>query len=412
MSKWLNLLIPILDDEALFEENRNETYQEDLIEESKMVKNLQGSFEETPESEPTVEEDKRKFFNSFRFPLNLDPRGFRLKMKLKYGINSDPIKIIFMGRDLKNLFNIIIKGCRIYFFSKDNKNNSYLYDSSPLFLSKNSSDDLKLIMEWSEKTFRVSAVRPDNTQVALGSIVKTDSPLIASGSAFIGEALIPLQIEWNFTNKPVNTKFDCLINYFEKRCKSNSIWIVDTSNKRFLPLKADNGFLKVAFQFPPKEKLPVILRMVEDKELAVTIEFFLDQMVVHVNGDSFKHFFLDEYQEGEWLNLDLVPISNLSLNYLIQVLKIACSKKIFGFKSTSSCLGSSKDPGKESCENELIENIARSGKILGRGYGVPKNEFKTVNWIEKIEISNTSNYSNNFKLLMAIDEEIIGKYNN
>ncbi|OII74995.1 uncharacterized protein cubi_03105 [Cryptosporidium ubiquitum] len=406
--------------ETLFEEFRNETKQEDLVEKVEIVKNLQDSLEVILESEPIVTENRRKFSNNFGFPLNLNPRGFNLMMKIKYGRNSEPIKIIFMGRDLRNLFNIIIKECRIYLFSKDNKSNGYFYDSSPLFLPKNSSDYLHLMMEWSEETFRVSAVRPDNTQVALGSIVKTDSPLIASGSAFMGETLIPLQIEWNFTNKPINVRFYCLINYFEGRCKSNSIRILDTSNKRFLSLKADRGFLKVAFQFPPKNKLPVNLKMIGDKELAVTIQFFLDQMVVHVNSNSFKHFFLNEYQEGEWLNLDLVPISNLSLKYLIQTLKIACSTRIFGLKSTNSCLDSikegnsstkdrNKDSAKGSCENDFLQNIARSGKILDRGYKLPKKkELKTFNLTEETEISDTSNSNNNFKLLMAIDEEIIG----
>ncbi|POM82674.1 hypothetical protein CmeUKMEL1_03575 [Cryptosporidium meleagridis] len=350
-----------------------------------------------------------KFFNTFRFPINLNPKGFRLGMRIKFGASSSPIKIIFLGRDLKNLLNIIIKGCRIYLFSKDNKGSGFFYDSSPLFISKNATEDLQLIMDWTENTFIVSAIRPDNSQVALGGIVKTDSPLVASGSAFIGESLNPLQIGWSFKNMPVNSRFECLISHFEERCKSNSIQITNILYESFPGIKADRGFLKVAFQFPPKESLPVTLRIMQDKELLVSIQFSLDQMVIHEAGKSFKHFFINKYQEGEWLNLDLIPISNLSLNYLIFILRTLCSKRIFDLKSTSSCLESSQEgsnptkeyrdqgPKKGSCENEFLQNIARSRKILGREYG--------VSGTQQFEAFHSSNV---FKLLLAIDEEIIG----
>ncbi|KAH8582676.1 uncharacterized protein ELE39_001332 [Cryptosporidium sp. chipmunk genotype I] len=392
--------------EILLGESRNDGNQENLLENSEDTERSEGYSGEILDLVKNFIANTNNFFSTFRFPVNLNPRGFSIGMRLKYRMNSDPIKIIFIGRDLRNLLNIIIKECRIYLFSKD-KSNGFLYDSSPLFISKNSSEDLQLIMDWTENTFRVSAIMPDNSQVALGSIVKTDSPLIASGSAYVGEALNPLQVEWNFKNRPLNARFECLINYFEERCKSNSIQMSNTSDKNFPGLKADRGFLKIAFQFPPKERLPVSLRMMEGEELALNIQFSLDQMVIHESGKSFKHFFLNRYQEGEWLNLDLVPISNLSLSYLTLILKTVCSRKIFELKSTSGCFESNlneNNPTRGSCENEFLQNIARSGKILGRVYGIPNSqEFETFN---------TFNSSSGFKLLMAIDEEIIGKQKN
>ncbi|OLQ18099.1 hypothetical protein ChUKH1_17990 [Cryptosporidium hominis] len=394
---------------SLFEGSRNDTNYESQLEKFGGIQRQEGFSGENLDQDKDPIISTVKFFNTFRFPLNLNPKGFRLGMRIKYGASSNPIKIIFIGRDLKNLLNIIIKECKIYLFSKDNKSSGFFYDSSPLFISKNSTEDLQLIMDWTENTFRVSAVRPDNSQVALGGIVKTDSPLVAFGSAFIGEALNPLQIGWSFKNMPGNSRFEYLISYFEERCKSNSIQITNILYESFPGIKADRGFLKVAFQFPPKERLPVTLRIMEDKELVMSIQFSLDQMVIHEGGKSFKHFFLNKYQEGEWLNLDLVPISNLSLNYLIFILKTLCSKRIFDLKSTSSCLESSQEgnnPAKEyrkhdskkgSCKNEFLQNIARSGKILGREYGVPESQQ-----------FDAFHSGNGFKLLFAIDEEIIG----
>ncbi|KAJ1613751.1 hypothetical protein OJ253_66 [Cryptosporidium canis] len=352
---------------------------------------------------------RKKFFSTFGFPLNLDHRGFKLGMKLERGSISNKVRIIFMGRDLRNLLNIVIDGCRIYLFSKDEKNSSYLYDSSPLFLPKNNTESLQLIMSWSEKTFRLFEARPDNSLVALGSIVKTDSPLAGSGSAFIGDDILPLKIEWSFENLPIVAGFDCLINYFEQRCKSNSVRIGGTSELGFLGLRPDQGFLKIAFQFPPSERLPVTLRMMKDGDLEVEIQFFLDQMIIHSNRNSFKHFFLNNYQEGEWLNLDLVPISNLSLDYLTLVLKKVCSRKIFGFKGITSCFEINQkedppgepiyNPHKNTCKNEFLQNIERSGKILSHGYGIQKNQ-------QEGSFQQTPETSS--KIFMAIDHEIIG----
>lgn len=322
-----------------------------------------------------------------------------------------------MGRNLRNLLNFVIDDCRVYLISKNEQNKVNLYDSSPLFFAKNSSEDLQLVMDWSEETFVLSTVRPDNSLVALGSIVKTNSPLIISGSAFVGEELTPLQIEWSFANQPTSTDFRCLISFFEERCKSNSILMSSVSDPGFLGLKANQGFLKVAFQFPPKERLPVSLRMLQDWEMGVEIHFSLDQMVIHAEGNSFKHFFQEDYHEGEWMNLDLIPISNLSLDYLNRVLRVACPRKIFELKGSSSCLEMARKRGSlgqreshshqvgGSCERELLRNIERSGMVLSRGYEVPdEREAEAPGW------TGGAGPDTGFRLLMAIEDEIIGKF--
>lgn len=404
------------DQETKSKEPESETGLKSLLEDGKEARATGEHEEGTLDPGPGDSSRTGKFSSTFGFPLNLNPKGFRLEMRLKRGALSRKIRIIFMGRNLRNLLNFVVEGCRVHLFSKDEQNNSYLYDSSPLFLPKNSSEDLNLVMDWSQQTFLLSAVRPDNSLVALGSIVKTDSPLITSGSAFVGEELVPLQIEWSFTNRPVDTSFDCLISHFEERCKSNSVRMSGVSDLGFLGLSSDRGFLKVAFQFPPRERLPVSIRMMQGGELGATISFSLDQMVIHAEGNSFKHFFQEVYQEGEWLNLDLIPISNLSLDYLTRVLRHACPRRILDLKGGSSCLEtvrkdaslflreSRSHPTKDSCEGEFLQNLERSGMVLTRAYKVlDKQETEAPAW------TGGADSAAGFRMLMAIDDEIIGK---
>ncbi|KAF7458106.1 hypothetical protein HWI79_1308 [Cryptosporidium felis] len=346
--------------------------------------------------------------NSFFFPVHLNPNGFRLKMRIHQEIGIYPIKVIFTGRDLKNLINIVIEDCRIYLFSKIERNKGYLFDSSPLIFPMKKALSLNLFLDWFEETFRISTVNQDGSHIPLASIVKTDSPLVASGSAFIGDFFDPLQIEWELFNSLTNPYFGCRINYYEERCKSNSVEISKNLKSNFLGLKPDEGYLKIAFQLPPKFKLPVEIP-IEDGE-NIKFLFFHDQMVIKTKEILLKHFFSEAYIEGEWINLDLVPISHSSLNFLIYKLGVECQQKFPGGKY--DCLGLERNKNLESleseeeanlCKVELRDNLERSKQIAIQRIKSPENSERNLTKIIDLKPS-----GNNSRLFIAIDNEIIG----
>ncbi|KAH7648449.1 hypothetical protein FG379_000373 [Cryptosporidium bovis] len=335
------------------------------------------------------EKEKTVVTHSFKFPFRLNPSGFRLLMKIRIESTFYPITIIFVGRDLKRLINIVIESCRAYIFS-ENRKGGYFYDSSPLLFPVKDTNYIELVMDWFNETYTISTLN-NGHQTALGNNVRVNSPLVTAGFAFIGKEFRPITIGWVFENDPFISDFSCEISYYEERCKSYSIVILENKHKHFNGININEGFLKVAFQYPPKYKLPVKLNIGKK----IVVEFDYEKLTVKSrNKPSKTHFFFDKYEEGEWINLDLVPISIDLINSLNSTMKNNMNTQEYNINISANS---------SHCLKEVLGNINRYNRIIF------KNNYSVLNKkMNETSIEDKYGKPNPYKLLFAIDNEIIG----
>ncbi|KAH8739721.1 hypothetical protein FG386_001428 [Cryptosporidium ryanae] len=336
------------------------------------------------------EEVKTYITHSFKFPFRLNPNGFRLLMKIKVESTFHPITIVFIGKDLKRLINIVIESCKLHIFSK-NRKGTHFYDSSPLLHPIKSTNYIELIMDWFDETYILSTLN-NGYQIALVNNVRVNSPLINAGFSFIGREFKPITIEWVFENNPFFSNFTCEIGYYEGRCKSYSIDILENKHKNFEGMSVNEGFIKVAFQYPPNYKIPVKLAIGKE---GLVIEFHYEKLIIRFNSDTLEtHFFSDKYEEGEWLNLDLVPISTDLINYIDSTTQDKLKTSTQKYDSNSS-------ENSSYCFKEVLGNINRHSRII----------FRNTNYYfpNETSIKSKDGKPNTYKLFFAIDNEIIGK---
>ncbi|KAL7066499.1 hypothetical protein ACR3K2_30390 [Cryptosporidium serpentis] len=248
--------------------------------------------------------------NFFPFPVHKMDSGFTLTMGILLDKNiTYPMNIKFIGRNQQIVISLFIEDCKIYAIAPRNNFGVKPFDSSPLPEPISTRNKFELLFLWDNEKYEV-IYKNSRLYIPLISIVNTRSALIAYGIAFLGK-LEPLDILWNYKNRYLNQKYICNISNYEGRCKSSEI-MFDTKNTTFNGWDPNIGFLKLAFQYPSTNILPIQLNIESiNNEIIGTAMFYQKNMTINLGNKEMKLItFNKNYVISEWINIDLIYLTS------------------------------------------------------------------------------------------------------
>ncbi|OII72555.1 hypothetical protein cand_012380 [Cryptosporidium andersoni] len=331
--------------------------------------------------------------NFFPFPVHKMDNGFTLTMGILLDKNiTYPINIKFIGRNQQIVISLFIEDCKIYAIAPRNNFEIEPFDSSPLPEPISTRNKFELLFLWDNKKYEV-IYKNSRLYIPLISIVNTRSALIAYGIAFSGK-LEPLDILWNYKDRYLNQKYICNISNYEDRCKSSEI-VFDTKNTTFNGWDPNISFLKLAFQYPSINTLPIQLNIEDiNNEIVVTAMFYQRNMTINLGNKETKLItFNKNYVTNEWINIDLFYLTS-DYHEIINDRRY----KAKNFTNYTNIMEFSTNTS-QSCIKTIQGNY---------------NLFKQIN--EEIKVQNSKKYfeiedinqRNKYYLYFGVNDELIG----